>query len=861
MTTARTIFACVLTVFGLPALAAKLPYRVAPPAAWVTVAPDSQVIAHAAPVEAGDSDFALVDHQIRLEATTLHYSRFAERLVSQAAVDAAAQISIQIDPEHEFVSVHQVRVFRAGKVIDKLADARRSLLNRESGLEDGLIDGRVTLHVLLKDVRVGDVLDYSYTSERRDPISERGYHEWLRTQWVTPVRYFRLRLLRPATRPLLIKDVGGLGEPVVKRNAQWTETTWEARDIVALPEEAARPAWHIRYPRIEFSEFADWNAVRAWALPMYEVKASGDAALQAEIAALRQEPDEARRIVRALRFVQDEIRYTGLEIGAGAYRPTQPGVVLERRYGDCKDKVLLLVALLRAVDVNAWPALVNSRYGRGVLERLPSPGAFDHVIAKVRSGGVNYWLDATRSGQGGELATLVQADFGPALVLAPRLDGLEQIPERTAAFPTRTVTETYDLRAGTGKTAKLSVHTVYREEDADAMRVRMRTQTAKRLGEDYLEYYRRNHHGVRVVTPLALADDREQNLFIIDEHYEIDEPFEKGADEGKRSFFLQAYLISDETQKPEQTERSSPLARAYPQHVHHKIVAWLPGEWSIDDKQVSLDDPAFQYRSNTRFAGGKLELDYNLRNTRDHVPVAALKPFLVKLDKAHDDAFYELFEQEKPAAAQGAVIALPSANLRLIFALVGGLGLGVAGWFVSRRLPWRLPEAEPGAPKGIGGWLILPVISSVIAPFKFLYVTLTWFRDVGDPATFYALSTPVQIFMLLEFMVIHLMLALTALALWTLVNKDRRFPYVKVTILLLSCVAAICDTVALGLMGEAVSKEFDSSLGTMVLAAFSSALWIAYLMTSQRVRATFVGGGGEDYHSRRVPRVVGEAAG
>lgn len=846
-------------VCGLPSLAAKAPYRVAPPPAWVTVAPDSQVTARAAPVEAGDSDFALVDHQVRLESTTLHYSRFAERLVSQAAVDSAAQISIEIDPDHEFVSLHEVRVFRNGKVIDKLADARRSLLSRESGLEDGLIDGRVTLHVLLNDVRVGDVLDYSYTSDRRDPISERGYYDWMRTQWVTPVRYFRLRVSRPTVRALYIKDAGGLGEPVVRRNGQWTETTWEARDIAALAEEAARPNWHIRYPRIEFSEFASWNAVRAWAMPMYEVESLRDAVLDAQIAELRREPDEARRILRALRFVQDEIRYTGLEIGAGAFRPTQPGAVLGRRYGDCKDKVLLLVTLLRGAEVNAWPALVNSRFGRGLFERLPSPGAFDHVIAKVRSGGVDYWLDATRSGQGGDLASLVQADFGPALVLAPSLDGLEQMPERTAAAPTRNVIETYDFRAGTGKPARLSVHSVYREEDADAMRVRMRTQTAKRLGEDYLEYYRRNHKGVRVVTPLAFADDRERNLVTIDERYEIDEPFEKGGD-GKRSFYLQAYLISDETRTPEQTERSSPLARTYPQHVHHEIVAWLPGQWNIEDKKVSLDDPAFQYRSNTRFSDGRLQLDYNLRNTRDHVPVSALRPFLTKLDKAHDDAFYELYEQEKPPAAQNEA-ALPPVNLRLIGALAAGLALGVAGWLVFRRLPWRLPEAEPGAPKGISGWLVLPVIGSVTSPFMLLYVSVKWFMDLGDPATFYVLSAPVQAFMLLEFLVVHVMLALTVPVLWTLVRQDRRFPYLKITMLLLSCVAAVVDTTALGFMGEAVSQQLGSSLRSTIFAVFSAALWVSYLMSSQRVRATFVNGGGEDYQSQRVPRELGEPAG
>jgi hypothetical protein len=45
-----------------------------------------------------------------------------------------------------------------------------------------------------------------------------------------------------------------------------------------------------------------------------------------------------------------EIRYTGLELGSGAYRPTPPAEVLRRRYGDCKDKTLLAVLVSANVE-------------------------------------------------------------------------------------------------------------------------------------------------------------------------------------------------------------------------------------------------------------------------------------------------------------------------------------------------------------------------------------------------------------------------------------------------------------------------------------------------------------------------------
>jgi len=681
VTTARTILACIAWAVSRPVLAAPEPYSVAPPPSWVVRVPDSQLTAQAKPVEAGESDFPVVDHQVRLSTltSTAHYERYVERLMSEDEVDSGAQISIQIDPDHERVLLHEVRVLRDGRFLDKLSSARRSLLNREEELESGLINGRVTLHVLLQDIRVGDLLDYSYTTERTDPISERGYNDWFATQWGAPVRYFRLRVLRPDSRVLYILDEGAVGAPRTTNSGGWTETLWETHDIASLENDSARPAWHFRYPRIELSDFGSWNAVRDWAQPMYVVKSPPDGELATFIEDLRREPDEDTRILRALRFVQDDIRYTGIEVGAGAYRPTQPNEVLARRYGDCKDKTLLLITVLRALGVQAWPALVHSSVGEGVRSRQPSPGAFNHVIAKVHSQDRDYWLDATVSGQGGKLKNVVQADFGPALVIAASADGLEEMPRRVGAKPTSNVLETFDFRKGTNKSARFSVHTVYREEDADGMRVRMRSQTTAQLGKEYLDYYRKSYSGIRTLVPLTVKDDRDNNLLTVEESYEIDEPFEKD-DEGGRKFYFEAYLITEQTRTPEQTVRTSPLARNFPKHVHHEIVAWLPGDWNIEGEGVKVTDPAFEYYSKVKFRGGKLELAYDLRNVRDHVPVTDLKRFLKKLEKAHDDAFYTLTDNDTEAEGDEAAEETASAGgpgMPMLIALAVGLGLGI----------------------------------------------------------------------------------------------------------------------------------------------------------------------------------------
>ncbi|MDJ0788864.1 MAG: DUF3857 domain-containing protein [Myxococcota bacterium] len=94
-----------------------------------------------------------------------------------------------------------------------------------------------------------------------------------------------------------------------------------------------------------------------------------------------------RALRRLYRFVSDEIRYVAFAHGTSAVVPHPPGVTLERRFGDCKDKVALFVALARAAGFEAAPVLVaTNRYELGEL-LLPSWTYFNHMVACVERGG------------------------------------------------------------------------------------------------------------------------------------------------------------------------------------------------------------------------------------------------------------------------------------------------------------------------------------------------------------------------------------------------------------------------------------------------------------------------------------------
>ncbi|MBQ9727874.1 MAG: DUF3857 domain-containing protein, partial [Kiritimatiellae bacterium] len=91
-------------------------------------------------------------------------------------------------------------------------------------------------------------------------------------------------------------------------------------------------------------------------------------------------------VVRALfDFVSREVRYMGAmaESEAPGYEPHDVSLTFDNRYGVCRDKAALLVAMLRMAGIDAWPVLIN--VGPRKDPQVPQP-YFNHAIVAADSG-------------------------------------------------------------------------------------------------------------------------------------------------------------------------------------------------------------------------------------------------------------------------------------------------------------------------------------------------------------------------------------------------------------------------------------------------------------------------------------------
>jgi hypothetical protein len=163
----------------------------------------------------------------------------------------------------------------------------------------------------------------------------------------------------------------------------------------ALPPERGQVDLIDFTPQVLISSFASYaDLARA-----YQDRAKPMARVTPEIAALAKSlvagaKDDATRVRRLYNWVARNIRYVAVYAGAGGFVPHDSQSILDNRYGDCKDHVVMLEALLAAIGIDSSPALINAN-GSFKLPSLPVPDPFDHVITYVPA--LNMFLDSTSS--------------------------------------------------------------------------------------------------------------------------------------------------------------------------------------------------------------------------------------------------------------------------------------------------------------------------------------------------------------------------------------------------------------------------------------------------------------------------------
>jgi len=417
--------AIIATMAGAsPAWAGEAPlYEPAP--AWISKAP---LAAGSATSDA--SPLMILDSQQRVEDGRLWvYTDTATRINSVELLGQLSNLNLPWMPDKGDLIIHEISLTRGGQTIDLLAAGKRfSVLRREEALEQRILTGMLTATLPVEGAQVGDILRISYSITSRDGALA-GNVQQVTPLFAAPLRVgfgqVRLQWQKKLAGRTKLQASGVLAKPVEHGDFQELVIPLPLVKQPDIPEDA--PLRFQRPPLLEFSTFAGWSDVSKVMAPLYGTEGlitpGGD--LAAQLAAVKSAATPMERAQRALRIVQDQVRYLLLGMNGGNYVPQKPEDTWKLRYGDCKAKTLLLLALLRGSGIEAEPVLASSGAGDFVPDRLPSAAAFDHVLVHAVIDGQDLWLDGTGSGTRAE----DMRDTPPLRYVLPlRSSGAELMP-------------------------------------------------------------------------------------------------------------------------------------------------------------------------------------------------------------------------------------------------------------------------------------------------------------------------------------------------------------------------------------------------------------------------------------------------
>lgn len=492
--------------------------------------------------------------------------RSMKQVTGDEGLQAAARLDVDFNPQYQRIAFHKLTIHRLGEAIQALDHANIDILQRELNLERAIYDGRLTAHVVLNDVRVGDIVEVCYSITVSNPALCGTFAWWCVLQWATNVVETRVTLRSPMSRPVSVRRLAGAPDPVVADADGVRTLSWRVIDVEPYRTQEGSPLAFVGYQAVHMADAISWSQIADLFRSAYEPPQTLPVELQGMIADLAAaHPERGTRMVEGLRLVQRLLRYHSVGIGDGGYKPRSLDQILATRYGDCKDASRLLTTVLRTLSIDAVCALVSTQYGADLDQTPPNGQAFDHAIVRARIGSETYWLDPTKSEQAGTPETITQSDHSWALPLEAdaKLQAIKPKP-LLSVCETR---EHWTFAAERDAPARLNLETIYRGWRADGVRSWIANDGPASVERRWRESLEDELHSPLIALEAPeIQDDRDANILIVREVYDVVRPFQNTGG-GAPKFISRDEIVGPHIKMIASGRRREPFHLGIPRHV------------------------------------------------------------------------------------------------------------------------------------------------------------------------------------------------------------------------------------------------------------------------------------------------------
>ncbi len=408
--------------------------------------------------------------------------------------------SMQFDPGAQRLDLRSAKVFRAsGQVLEATQTFTRQLGEPWYRI---YYDTRA-LVVVFPDLEPGDTVELRW---RTDDVAHRNlfadyYGDLTFLQGTSPIAHKEYVLITPSSRNFHFSDPGleGLQHQRTEEDGKRTDR-FVADDVPAIRAEQGMPGMTEIAPYLHVSTYETWEEVGHWYWGLIQDQLYADDSLKQTVAELVDGKESERDKVIAIHdWVVANTRYVGLEFGIHGFKPYRVPQIVQRGFGDCKDKASLLYTMFREAGIDAHIILVRTRRNGQITDLPASLAVFDHAIAYVP--GLDLYIDGTAEHSG--ITELPQMDQGVTVLhVWPTGSELRRTPILPADRNRRT--RNLDIRLAADGSADLTVSEEVRGAQAASYR---NTYAAEGTREERFERRMRG-----MFPGLELTSQRFENL-------------------------------------------------------------------------------------------------------------------------------------------------------------------------------------------------------------------------------------------------------------------------------------------------------------------------------------------------------------
>ncbi|MEO8168620.1 MAG: DUF3857 domain-containing protein, partial [bacterium] len=446
---------------------------------------------------------------------------------------------------------------------------------------------------------------YPYTVETEYEYAYNGYISW--PSWYPEERDASVEYSEYEVR-LHLEDqlryfTTRMDEPVQSEDGGVKVYRWVVTGLKPFEPEPVGPGITDQYRNVRLApgrfeidghagDLSSWENFGSWFAGLSTGRDKLPAKIQEEIVGLTAGMTDPKEKIRTLYSrLQETTRYVSVQLGIGGWQPFDATYVCERGYGDCKALSNYMIAMLKAVNVNAYPALIYSGTPqRRVIPQFPY-NQFNHMIVFVPLAHDTVWLECTdQTIPMGHLSTSTENRF--ALICGPHMGVLVSTPTSKAEENTQVRNAMVTVSPNGYCTVELRMTCEGNQQDN--VRYGLKDATPKERDEWMKRYLE-----VPAYT-LEGADYSRVDSSTVQIGFDLTLKVPRYATQAGNRLLFQPNLLERNTYVPKALEkRIHPIVNVYPYLNIDTVVYMFPSGYSVDalPKPVIIGTSFARYES------------------------------------------------------------------------------------------------------------------------------------------------------------------------------------------------------------------------------------------------------------------------